>query len=956
MKTEAWAIEYILTLIKTCDTYPFSNIPGSYQAGGQFIKLHDVYTHLTIISRSTFENLKNNGKKATAIIEKEPPSTISEPYKYLYLSPPGGGKSTRLKMLCLSYAYLFLKSIDYNFDSDEFRSIVLGHFNTGVAEDNSISEVEQWKSSLESLCSETHVTQGAFPIYVDMKSLRGIENIPSIDYMIADYFRDTIMRSSNFNSDMDDKHLFTILEEQEKLVLFIDGLEECFQYSSQYSLVDLLDKYIIAHKNVIKISLSSRYEEFCNFELMNSNESTLNSMEQIYILEFVRGIDQMHSFAEKWYKALGKVNRTVFDADLKLIEPLSKLKFDYWCIKNPLVLTGLLMSSISDSFQSSDLGQYYEYSLKSRVMWTAHNKYNYDDVVIQLARIAYHMSISETNQNSISEQELITLIYNSRTELNAYFRQEWSLEEKDIRRFCKFLVKSTILACKDKQYEISLYTFQAYLTAYCIVNDFFPRDKRLPSRYAHIESHIKNKENLWEYITLFSYILDTELGDLRDDIFNNVSDLAISNVDDTGYYSRLALNIATAAYRPLYLSEQDRISKIVVRAIANDNIFGVIYTPITNLFFVNSEEENNLLIEEISKAYATLDSNMVHAFGVNAAILLFYCFWNCKVSERYIKPTAVQFFRNYVSPAAFKSLPQNRFGSYNSKALCCILEELDAEASCEDGNMSTAYKDYLANIYAYSKEDLWPCDIVFSLIKSDNEDDKMMALIILKYAARLQGEENIAYHYRFNNDPSQMEELSSFFKKGLTTSQYPERYFYVFLDLYNSPMPSKWLQHMEDEDIFKYCLNREFTKWKAYNNSEVWVNNNDSLSYDLMYIATYPWKTAWIYVISAIKTNSAIKEMVYNKGFISFLSKIANSNNDNQYYEQIFSLKLLAIFLNDKKYIGQMLLKMKHHLLSDQSDMTIFNKRMVTHHSIDEEKEMFMQKLFNQLDNFQEGI
>ena len=945
MKKDDLAIEYVLNLIKACDTYPYKSIPGSQQACGKFINLHEVYTPLPIMERSDYDKLMTTGR-CPVIIEEEPPRTTSEPYQYLYLSPPGGGKSTRLKMICLSYAYLFLKSIDYDFDSGDFKLVVLDNFNTDAIKDNSISKIEQWKSSMEDLCAKTHVTQGAFPIFVDLQSLSGVDNIHSIDNMITHSIRHTMLCSNNVNFDINNEHLLTLLESQEKLVLFIDGLEECLS-NIQYSFDDMLDKYIITHKNVIKISLSSRYAEFRDYE-QNNNKTTLRSIRQIYIPGLVSGVNQIRLFAEKWYKALGMANKTVFDTNSILIEPLENLKFNFDFITNPLTLTGLIMSSINDNFLSSDIGKFFEQSIVSRIMWVAQNKYNFHDVVIQLAYIAYHMSISEIDHNKITDQDLIKLIYSSRSELKAYFKQQWSLEENDIRQFCNFLVESTILTCNNAQYLFPIVMFQAYLAAYCIVNNLFPHDKRFPTRYSYIESHININEDLWINITEIAYVLDTEIGDLKDEIFYNALDIALSDSDDMGYYSRLALFIAGIADRPLDLSDQDRLSKIVVHAIENDNIFRVTYYAILGLLSANREEENNLLITKIAMAYATLDQDQAHEFEINAAILLFYCFWNCKISERYLKPMAELFFRNSISPAAFKSLPQNRFGRYNSKTLYRVLKELDTEAANDDDYLYTQYKDYLANIDAYAEEGKWPCDVALSLINSDKDTDKIKALSILKMAAKLQGDESVAYHYKFKDDPLQMNELSTFLKNGFTTPcQYRDLYFLVFIEFYNGPMPVSWLNYMVDEEMFIYCLNRELAQWATDDLAKIIEMSDDSLSYDLLYIATYPWKKATRYMKKVKTANRNILDKIENSyGLINKLIKIANSNTSGPYKNEIFSLKLLGILLNDEKYIDQMRLKMEQQFSSSQIDLTFFNKRMCALYSLDETDDKFLTKMF----------
>ena len=279
-------INYILHLISKCDGYPAIKIPGAFNAGGQFVRLHDTYTHLPIIERSVYErtnvittgnnvekiiddsdydfidslglsgetknellsilydaedvasNLKaaeddflnsvfhdkivnNKGennqnqnhksdnvenrsikpsKKEKQIEKEEYNQIINGEYTNnslirtceLYLSAPGGGKSTLLKMFALAYAYKYLELIKYDFLSEEFVELMIDGYNKKKGINEYVEDIEICKENIEGICDKLGVKKGVFPVFIEARDIIILDGYADFEDIIRQTINDTI--------------------------------------------------------------------------------------------------------------------------------------------------------------------------------------------------------------------------------------------------------------------------------------------------------------------------------------------------------------------------------------------------------------------------------------------------------------------------------------------------------------------------------------------------------------------------------------------------------------------------------------------------------------------------------------------------------------------------------------------------------------------------------------------
>ena len=253
---------YLRKVIEYCQVYDAFSIPAAMMAGGSEIKLQDIYTHLSFVERDLYEKSKSSiwdenfsrnreseesGLDATGVTDrpisgtdnsldiesliakidakiaeleaeaksdegmqeqnstKEVSTVVTAEKEELnwewFLSAPGGGKTTLLKMYSLALAYKYYIEL-FGYEADMF--------------DN--------PESIEAICEQLGVTDGACPIFISARELKE-EDYPDIES--SGGFKKVIIDTINFMMDdvenLETENWFNGIQ---KKVYIVDSVEE----------------------------------------------------------------------------------------------------------------------------------------------------------------------------------------------------------------------------------------------------------------------------------------------------------------------------------------------------------------------------------------------------------------------------------------------------------------------------------------------------------------------------------------------------------------------------------------------------------------------------------------------------------------------------------------------------------------------------------------------------------
>ena len=522
---------YLRKVIEFCEIYDAFSIPAAMMAGGAEIKLQDIYTHLPTVKREEYEsgkstfydrsinknrvqnvldetedsrpsmidsskmeitdidaliaeidrkiaelekeesNTHDSNTDATSYGEKQDLDEIKkEKLNWVwFLSAPGGGKTTLLKMYSLAYAYKYYVEA-FGKNEELFGDVQI----------------------IENICNQLGVIEGACPIFISARDLRE-EDYPHI--FEADTFKTVIIDAiiSLIGGSVSSTEVEQLLISSEKKIYIIDSVEEFSSSEFRKIFLEALDVFTSGSK----CYLSSRYREYMDnvkdTKLMRDGVE-LSATE--YVIEGLtshfdsrKGI--VREFAERWYEALNKISgKKKLDVEKDFLTPLYNNANVRDLIANPLELTSLLMISSYDSCLPSDFVKIYGRSIELWLSWNNYARYNYEDVMRQLSQVAYQMAISENEKIVVSHNTLVNYIKQSRLNLRRYYQQEWSENEESINDFIQFLCRSHIVSRSTEGYDFIHRQYQAYLVAYCITTNNFSRETRKKSRMDYVEDHI----------------------------------------------------------------------------------------------------------------------------------------------------------------------------------------------------------------------------------------------------------------------------------------------------------------------------------------------------------------------------------------------------------------------------------------------------------------------------------
>ncbi|MCR5502303.1 MAG: hypothetical protein K6F53_04800 [Lachnospiraceae bacterium] len=790
---------YLRRIVEFCEAYDAFSIPAAMMSGGTEVRLQDVYTHLSYYQREEYEkgissdadSSVGNGltdmdlesliaKIDAKIAELE--IGIEEPGGWnWFLSEPGGGKTTLLKMFSLAYAYRYYTE----------------HFGKNAELFGGERSIED----IETICGRLGVDKGngACPVFISVRDLKE-EDYPGISD--PDQFKKLVLNSMNSlvgetSSGFDAESLFPSIG---RIVYFIDSLEEFSNAGFRKEFLKGLDAF--AHE--CRCCLSARYREYMeSIRQEKPGRAVMEYTEKEYVIGKPTE-ETVRAFAGKWYEALNRISDKKLDVDRDFLIPIHKNPNVKELIANPLELTSLLMISSYDSCLPSDFVKIYGRSIELWLNWNNHDRYNYEDILRQLSQVAYRMAASENEKIIVSHETLSTFIKQARSGMKRYYQQEWSEDQASVDRFIQFLCDSRLISRSTEGYDFIHRQYQAYLAACCITTNNFPRETRRKRRLDYVMEHILEKDDFWNQIIIIIVMLDIEL---RDDIISALFELSEEeNAEpaDRNYYISLLIQLAAMPGVNFDDLELEELFGLIVRDPAGWGLFDSKRADLQRLFELNDEKGNDLFIEEGLKKNGELPEAEKGRFRDSIGTVLFHCIWNCRVGEQYISDVLRTFYVSSINTNIMEML-------YHTGKLTTG-QQIIREKACligEEALRTSGYSDcymLIAAITGYADyED--PYSAVTDLIEKKEFGSDVTAINILMLAAWLTRCKE-ASRYGYKADPGIWTNYAEFVLRGITDKEHREMqrvYLMAFSDIFaigESSDADIWFR----EEVFEYIL------------------------------------------------------------------------------------------------------------------------------------------------------
>ncbi|MBM6841345.1 hypothetical protein H6A03_07295 [[Clostridium] spiroforme] len=858
------------------------------------------------VSKST--EWETNQENTAFIKGSEPVSEDIEKkelnYKW-FLSAPGGGKTTLLKMYCLAYAYRYYEEL---FGKNE-------------------QVFPDWRT-LEDICNKLGVAngEGACPFFISVRELQEAD-YPQI--AIGNGFERILSDTIEFLLENDKAYTdcYKFLNQADKKIYIVDSVEE---FSSKHFRKEFLEG-LYHFSNGNKCYLSSRYLEYMENvreTWLDITQSELTSKE--YVIDELKK-ETVRKFAEKWYAALNKVSgKKKLDVDRDFLIPLSKNPNVGNLISNPLELTSLLMISSYDSYLPSDYAKIYGRSIELWLTWTNFARYNYEDIMRQLSQVAYKMAISEHEKIVVKPDTLIEYIRDARKDLKRYYQQEWKDDKESISEFIQFLCRSHLISKSTDGYDFVHRQYQAYLVAYCISTNNFSRETRKKkSRFSYIEEHIREKDYFWNQIYKMISIIDI---DLRDDIITTLFELSdgkSDSINDNNYY---VLRLIELAIIPGVNFDEYEKRKLIELIIQDEHRWRIFYSKKVDLnefLSINDKDCNEFLIKTAIQKNEELTENKKDEFRDAIATTLFYCIWNCIVGEQYVKEVLVVFFSNFINTSIMEMI-------YNSKEMT-DQQILVKNTACVMGKAiieSNGYSDYYILIAAILGYEGDPYCCIDRLIAEDEFESDVIAVNMLVIASWLlccKKASKLGYEVA----PSTMSKYADFIlggilHGGIIQRDYMLAFSYVFAIGTTAHNEKTWFH----EDILISVLQ---TAISEYEKEGTFLDEKDgSFSRSFEHISLYPCTYSEVCKEILEKNNVNLQEVIRRD-----LQGLYQNCNDIM--SKIRSLKLI-ILLSDLEYDE------RHMMLREIK--TLLKEPLVKRRLRDEDLELTTSEMIRQIEEY----
>ena len=588
-----------------------------------------------------------------------------------------------------------------------------------------------------------------------------------------------------------------------------------------------------------KCYLSSRYREYME-DIKDTRPERDDGTEILPLKEYVidkleNNKDVVAEFAKNWYSALNSISGRNLDVEKDFLIPVYNNDNVKNLITNPLELASLLMISSYDSCLPSNYVTIYARSIELWLGRRNPDRYNYDDVMRQLSKVAYQMAVSEKEKIVVSESTLFSYIRQVRNELKRYYHQEWPDDETSIRKFIQYLLQSHLISRSTEGYSFVHRQYQAYLVAYCITTNNFSRETRKKRRIDYIEERLLKKDDFWKSIINIIVMLDIEL---RDDVIEKLFILSKEkNEDQTNYYVSLLIDLAIIPGVNFDEYELEKLFELIIHDDKNWRLFSTKKKDLQKLFELNDEYGNDLFIRKAIKRKEELGEGDRGKFSDSVTSLVFYCIWYCSLETESINKGFSAFLKNFITFDIIGMICESKAITARQRNVRNILYSL-GENAIKSGDYSDYYM--IIAVMIANETEGGPFFSIDDHIKTNTFESKVIAVNILFIAAWLI-QCGRAPKYGFAAAPDRLTKYADFVIEGILDVDH-EKMQRDYLAAFENVFACGTMKSHEDkwfrEKTFVHVLKRAILQYK---DNDVFFDSDDNeFSSCLRHISLYP--------------------------------------------------------------------------------------------------------------------
>ena len=460
-KKKVWDA-YFEYLARELGIIQFDGIPTDKDSGAVKVQLERIFVPLEF-ERVIEEKDREEAMGNTYTIGK----VLTAGSRVAILAKPGGGKSTLIRRIALAYAYPKRKNeVDDNLPD------------------------EKW-----------------FPVYIRCRDFG--ENLPG---SIIDSIFSIINRAELSQYRASFECLINEQIDEGQMLLLIDGLDEIADEKNRIQFVDQLYTFVNTYPSV-HLLVTSRETGF------RAVARKLGSYCRQYT---IADLDEtrIYELSENWHRALLDNPRQAKEESDNVCRIIIQDSRITALARNPLLLTTLLFVRRWLGYLPTKKCQLYQEMIKLLlVSWNAgaHHRMDMEETEPQLAFVAY--SMTKSGKQTIRKAELIRCIdeaRRARPDLLGYTEISPSAFIKQVEERSSILIQQGLEGDErgnlEPSYEFSHLSFQEYLTAKAISENWLPKDdqQRPEEAYLTILKNDSRKVQWWEVIPLTAVLLKSD--------------------------------------------------------------------------------------------------------------------------------------------------------------------------------------------------------------------------------------------------------------------------------------------------------------------------------------------------------------------------------------------------------------------------------------------------------------
>ena len=663
MKKNDFLEIYLKRIIKINEDYPLASLKIN-----EDIKLSDIYS--SIIIRNGISNFSS---------EKD--------YRWIwYQAPIGGGKSTILKMICLAYSYKYLAE-EYGFKFNENERKAYEKTSAEESLPNIISQnripiyininelalqIEKSSRIDELKCKEKKLKE--IVKYLEYNAVENASNAFEGNAKYVNFGADELQGffcakkeitdflmydkeyiNNMFNNSLD-KILLAITSVEElikrtienvinieitvdevkkiipDIVLLIDGLEDSYVKTDvqKYSFIYFLEN-VYSFSFEKKIPVVFTCDPLLGVDLENQKSwfitSKIKKISEInYVSMMPVDSKRFSIFVNHWFSVVNKAGATMIDPEKDFIKPLHRFPIIMSSIDSPFYLVSLLELSIHDKSVFSSLTKILEKTLEKRLKIQNNLGYEYEDTIRIISKLSFIMTfkyeLENFGINGYDNDNVNQIIKDIRKEDEKLFLGKLLNTDDEINLFVKYLKRCKLL---DNNNNFSRTEYQLFFASYCLANHFLAFEDQEEKCLKYIFQNLDLEPSL-DFIAK-NYVI---LQDSYKTVLRYYNDIASKSQNSKRGFLRFILSLYQVQDIPfdIYFNLNE-----IYTEIARDSHCWILYDSkeIKEILDQSVKGKNGEFIESVINEYDHNVSYWVPYQGVKA---LFYCIWNCSVSEK----------------------------------------------------------------------------------------------------------------------------------------------------------------------------------------------------------------------------------------------------------------------------------------------------------------------------------